>query len=957
MGLLLNILVPKKAANEPKEKKPAPKLAPTQEKPKRKLPYIINETFGDLILDHSDVTSRASKPVSISSLMSYSNIVRNFYNNVNNMSVEHELALDYKDPQFIVVEYLFDMCLSKGWFKLIDKLEPCVVKKNGKIGTELQYRYLPPLDDIDENSFVYNFAHSIRADVAIKVSFPVIHSILDTLGPDDKFVTLDDNHKIQMIDNVSELPWVRKYQYCTFVRDEKLLIAWSSNVGDLVKFVAGLENLMINYVWEVGNAIEVKNYKYVPRVTFADGFDVALAEIESVPESAHSSIEYQLADSAFSEKNGQSQPGTEGMGSLDLEKQVQDRPVFYFHAVAQGCALMLVMTWIGMMMGEATEAITAEGTWINMCALLYFPPFILFSGFFASAVVGVFMYILGPVGQVQKNSYSYSVHKAPRMKPSDGMLPHITIQCPVYKEGLDDVLKLTFQSVQKAIHTYELQGGLANVFVNDDGLQLIPREEALERIEFYEENGFGYVSRPPHGQNGFVRKGRFKKASNMNYCLSISSKVEDEFESMRSESEFLEFSPELESKVYLQALEKVVGTEESCWAGGDILLGEIILLIDSDTRIPEDCFLDAALEMHESPDVAILQHALGVMMVVNNYWEQLIAWFTELIYFSISYVSANGADTASFVGHNAFLRWQAIQECSYVDPDDNRTKYWSELHVSEDFEMSLKLGGLGYLVRVATYHDGGFKEGVSLTVYDEITRWSKYAYGCSEIMFFPMKRWIRGEVFTPLFKMFVKSDISYACKFSIISYMGTYFAIGVSMLMLVVNYFIIGYYTWGYSKIYVPSMKIFVSVMFVFSCGSQFAYIVGRYRINRTSVWKMFAEFRWSVLMAIYMGGLSFHMMAAVVCHLCSLNMEWGATAKTMDNSTFFQELPKTLKKYLWIYVASVLLIGMMLVFAYAVPYAYVINSTSATLPLGWSVACHILSPLLLNPQLMTFSW
>lgn len=34
--------------------------------------------------------------------------------------------------------------------------------------------------------------------------------------------------------------------------------------------------------------------------------------------------------------------------------------------------------------------------------------------------------------------------------------------------------------------------------------------------------------------------------------------------------------------------------------------GEIILLIDSDTRVPRDCFMDASLEMAASPEVAIM---------------------------------------------------------------------------------------------------------------------------------------------------------------------------------------------------------------------------------------------------------------------------------------------------------------------------------------------------------------
>jgi len=34
--------------------------------------------------------------------------------------------------------------------------------------------------------------------------------------------------------------------------------------------------------------------------------------------------------------------------------------------------------------------------------------------------------------------------------------------------------------------------------------------------------------------------------------------------------------------------------------------GEVILLVDSDTRVPEDCFMDAALEMQQNPNVAIM---------------------------------------------------------------------------------------------------------------------------------------------------------------------------------------------------------------------------------------------------------------------------------------------------------------------------------------------------------------
>ncbi|KAK9362670.1 glycosyl transferase family group 2-domain-containing protein [Lipomyces starkeyi] len=117
------------------------------------------------------------------------------------------------------------------------------------------------------------------------------------------------------------------------------------------------------------------------------------------------------------------------------------------------------------------------------------------------------------------------------------------------------------------------------------------------------------------------------------------------------------------------------------------------------------------------------------------------------------------AKTVLFVGHNAFLRWSALQEIAYKDETDNgRIKYWSEDHVSEDFEMSLKLQSKGYIVRLVTYHNDQFQEGVSLTVYDELTRWQKYAYGCSELVFRPVRQWHTGKIFTPLFSRFLQSD-------------------------------------------------------------------------------------------------------------------------------------------------------------------------------------------------------
>ncbi len=49
------------------------------------------------------------------------------------------------------------------------------------------------------------------------------------------------------------------------------------------------------------------------------------------------------------------------------------------------------------------------------------------------------------------------------------------------------------------------------MFINDDGIQLISEEERNERIEFYADHNIGWVGRPKHGVDGFLRRGKFKK--------------------------------------------------------------------------------------------------------------------------------------------------------------------------------------------------------------------------------------------------------------------------------------------------------------------------------------------------------------------------------------------------------------------------------------------------------------
>jgi membrane glycosyltransferase len=54
-------------------------------------------------------------------------------------------------------------------------------------------------------------------------------------------------------------------------------------------------------------------------------------------------------------------------------------------------------------------------------------------------------------------------------------------------------------------------------------------------------------------------------------------------------------------------------------------------IVDSDTRVPEDCILDAVSEMEQSPEVGIMQFSSGVMQVVWTYFENGYGTFSHII--------------------------------------------------------------------------------------------------------------------------------------------------------------------------------------------------------------------------------------------------------------------------------------------------------------------------------------
>ncbi len=109
-----------------------------------------------------------------------------------------------------------------------------------------------------------------------------------------------------------------------------------------------------------------------------------------------------------------------------------------------------------------------------------------------------------------------------------------------------------------------------------------------------------------------------------------------------------------------------------------------------------------------------------------------------------------------------------------------------------------------------------------------------------------------------------------------------------------------------------------------------------------------------------FFGGLSLHLSQALLAHLFSYNIQWGATKKEVEKSNFFIEVPRILRRFWLSLVLSFFVIVMMVVFSSSLmPLAYRIpgNAWAVLFPLALVAGCHLLFPIVLNPWLMIFSY
>lgn len=92
-----------------------------------------------------------------------------------------------------------------------------------------------------------------------------------------------------------------------------------------------------------------------------------------------------------------------------------------------------------------------------------------------------------------------------------------------------------------------------------------------------------------------------------------------------------------------------------------------------------------------------------------------------------------------------------------------------------------------------------------------------------------------------------------------------------------------------------------LAVIVVFLLSSTISQIISRFRAKQASFTRAaFDQLRWLPFIACFFGGLSYHILTALLAHAFSVNMTWSATVKDVVDSTAPREFKLALKRF-WI--------------------------------------------------------
>jgi hypothetical protein len=207
--------------------------------------------------------------------------------------------------------------------------------------------------------------------------------------------------------------------------------------------------------------------------------------------------------------------------------------------------------------------------------------------------------------------------------------------------------------------------------------------------------------------------------------------------------------------------------------------------------------------------------------------------------------------------------------------------------------------------------------------------------GCNELIFNPLIDWWRFGPITKQLRAFMWSNAPVHYKVTVMSYMFSYYGIAASAVLSIINYLILGLALES-DGFYMKSFEIWLACTVVFPGAGNFGYTLLEYRLGHRSILSALIEnMTWVPFLFVachifrrmdtdglffllhsffFFGGLSIHLSVALLAHLFSYNITWGATAKEVERSNFFIEVPRIWKRFWFAFMACFASIVVMIV-------------------------------------------
>jgi len=370
-----------------------------------------------------------------------------------------------------MTQFLYRRFQEQGWLQEDQKVE-----ESAPLGMVMRVeqdgmKFIAEPPNVDSNLKI------ISAKLNLAVLFTMssdITSLFFTQIPrgDTEITLIPHNITVPVADTLEEVMndsgGVKRRDFCCFVRDQKIVLIWSASADGIMLQGADVESKLMSSVrrlLQIAYGILRSKIWGVPipetPLTLQQGRNqttlVNTPHAQQTP-SVHS--RRSVAQSQLSEKGLQNLAILDeiDLGAEDEESlATPSRPFLLTHSVLVGLAMCLLMVIECLAARLIVIEVHALGkvAFSRFALLATLPIFMFFTLFFTIVVIGTVFQVFGPMTDVKTGNSRYYSSRAPNIKRHPNIqFPHITVQMPVYKEGLKGVIIPTINSLIGAIRHY-----------------------------------------------------------------------------------------------------------------------------------------------------------------------------------------------------------------------------------------------------------------------------------------------------------------------------------------------------------------------------------------------------------------------------------------------------------------------------------------------------------------------